>query len=413
VFANILLAGLLIVLIYLFADKLFGQKIALVSAAVVMLNPTMYALSVYVWIEILFCILLLLAFYFAIFPKNYYYFALSGMFAGMAYLTRYPGVVIVVGILIWLLFIRKNYKPAFIFGVFSFLAALPWFIRNYLLFNNPLFYTSTSIGMSTIGRAQSYPGQPSVFQYPFTEFLRYSRVTFLDNLSALGSVESLFILLPFVILGCALYMRNRNIQPLIIFSFLTFIVMSAGMSLSGWHCRYLIPIFIVLTPLGVAMMFKSIKYLMSTKSDALPILRDYRKIITLLLAFIFLVNCVQITGQAYYNITTNISEEKEAYKWLSDHTSSSDKTASTYPCDDHYFTGLESTLMPDVNETVMEGFIERFSITYFVIILNPGFDAYSTNITRELYLGNENVTVGSKNLSLVYRNDAVLIYQVC
>ena len=41
IFANILLAGLLVVLVYLFADKLFGQKVALVSAAVVMcsVNP--------------------------------------------------------------------------------------------------------------------------------------------------------------------------------------------------------------------------------------------------------------------------------------------------------------------------------------------------------------------------------------
>jgi len=193
--------------------------------------------------------------------------------------------------------------------------------------------------------------------------------------------------------------------------------MSIGKSLSGWHCRYLIPIFIVLTPLGVAMMFKSIKYLMNyVTSDTVKTLRDYRKIVAILLALLLLVYSFQIAGETYYNYnvrTTTLSKEKEAYKWLSDHTSDNDKIASTYPCDDHYFTGLEATLIPDVNETVMEKFIDRFSITYFVI-LNPyqWSEAYSTNITRELCFGNENVAVGNKELSLVYRNEAVLIYQV-
>jgi len=309
--------------------------------------------------------------------------------------------------------IRKKYKSAFTFGVFSFLVALPWFIRNYLLFNNPLFYTSTSVVLSTGDRAQCYPGQPSVFQYPVTKFLEYSGISFLHNLSAIGSTESLFVLLPFVILGCILCMKNRNLQPLIIFSFLLFLVTSLGQSLTGWYCRYLIPIFIVLTPLGVAMLFKSIKHLMSNiKSDVVKTLHDYRKIIVVLLAFLLFTYCIHDAGQAYLNITTTNLEEREAYKWLSDHTSSSDKIASTYPCDDHYFTGLESILIPDVNETVMEEFIDRFSITYFVILPYPWSGSYSSEVMREICFGNENVTVGNKELSLVYRNEAMLIYRV-
>lgn len=138
---NALISSLIIFPAFFLAREKLSNKDSLLAAALVSFFPANFAFSQFILSENLFYPLFLASFYFlykAIKEKKLHWNLLAGIFIGLAILTRFIGILLLIlAIVMYLISILKKNKPA----VSSFLVfIIPaifyglWFIRNLLLF---------------------------------------------------------------------------------------------------------------------------------------------------------------------------------------------------------------------------------------------------------------------------------------
>jgi hypothetical protein len=135
------LAGL--VVFFLLAKELFGIGVAWGSALVYIFSPLNLHFSTSGMTETIALFLLLFWFYLLALPKmrsprgDYFIGAVGGLF----YLARYNALLFapLVAVYWWLKRREEGWHPVLRYGG-SFLAIVaPWFVRNFILFGNPLF----------------------------------------------------------------------------------------------------------------------------------------------------------------------------------------------------------------------------------------------------------------------------------
>jgi len=128
-----------ITLTYLIAYKLFNKKIAILSALLLAFSPTFFLFNSILFTEIPSTFFSLFGFYLLI-KRNY---SFSGLFFGLAFMTRFFQILIIVPI--YLVLIYSFYKKKvsisnfLYFIIFFSIPVIPYFILNAFLFNNPLF----------------------------------------------------------------------------------------------------------------------------------------------------------------------------------------------------------------------------------------------------------------------------------
>lgn len=403
IFANILLMGLLVVLVYLFAERLFGQTVGLVSALFIMLNGQLYALSIFVWSEPITLVFLILTFYFTTFGNKNRYWVLCGVFGALTYLSRYNGGIAILSIWIWLL-IRRDIRQLIIMASASLLIALPWFIRSYLK-HGTFFYFPLAQLVKTENAFVAWNYYPLLnlesMQFPISKLLWLAVGNFLNFIGLLGTLDLFSFLFAFLLVGFITYRSNEKIQPIIIFSILFFLIQS--LNFHQEHSRHILFIYVLGVPIAVATMKELTDRIHIGKASVFIVLSS-----TLLFTYI-----VIDSGQMYYNKGPRLVEEKDAYSWLSKNSHQESNIASTFPADVNYFTRLKTTLIPNKNTSVLSDFIGRYNISYFVLEkTNQRHEPYTTNATRLLYRGNNNVIIGKYSLKLAYTSGSVLIYRV-
>jgi len=137
--AQAILGAVSCVLIYRIAGKIFGDRVGILSAALLGFDYYSIKKTVYILPEVIFVFLLLLTFLFLLrvrVTKKYRDAALAGLFAGLTILTKeamsyfFPVVIVT-------FFLNKSWKrstaTALIFLLGFFVIVFPWLVRNRLV----------------------------------------------------------------------------------------------------------------------------------------------------------------------------------------------------------------------------------------------------------------------------------------
>lgn len=126
-------AFLTILMTYFLAQKLFDKKTALAAATILTITPLFVFNSQLIHTEILSTLLGLIALYFFT-DKKYY---VVGIFAGLAFLTKFPQGILLIAFSTTLFFLKQKKDILKVVAGF-FIFALPFFIFNFVVYGNIL-----------------------------------------------------------------------------------------------------------------------------------------------------------------------------------------------------------------------------------------------------------------------------------
>jgi 4-amino-4-deoxy-L-arabinose transferase-like glycosyltransferase len=151
--ASIAALGLLIVSGYLLGRKIGGDWIAIITAMLIGTSQITLSAVIGGSPEILAGALIAFSVYVLLSSQKKYALILSGIFFGMAILTRYH--LVIIGIPLAILFLENYSRNLFIWLLAVLLAIAPWLIRNWIVLGNPLFtlqcYGEFARGLSRFG----------------------------------------------------------------------------------------------------------------------------------------------------------------------------------------------------------------------------------------------------------------------
>ena len=139
-----LISGTVIVLFSYFITKnIFGAKIAIITQIIVAVNAKLHFLSVLALNELMPIALIISSFYFL--TKNELKnsdFIIMGVLLGLSFMLRYPAILIILGIVIFLFIrnkkIRSNALKSGILILVFLTTASPILIFNYMEYENPM-----------------------------------------------------------------------------------------------------------------------------------------------------------------------------------------------------------------------------------------------------------------------------------
>ena len=139
-YVALLFGVLLIPLTFFIGKELFDSRIAMAAAMFMWIDPVSVITSQKVWMDTTMSFFMLLSLFFFIRGMNLkrgYYFLLGGLACGLAMLTKYTGILVLVT-MISVAFVHRRelfFKKAFIFGlILPFMMLLPWAYWNYRVY---------------------------------------------------------------------------------------------------------------------------------------------------------------------------------------------------------------------------------------------------------------------------------------
>ncbi len=142
-FINALLSSLILFPSFFLAKEFLTTKKALFCSILISVIPSNFAFSPFIMAENLFYPLFIFSIYFlykSFKEKTIKYDILTGIFAGLAYLTRPVAIILFLTIIIStliIIFYKKDFiqiKKKLILALFTLLIITPWLIRNYIHF---------------------------------------------------------------------------------------------------------------------------------------------------------------------------------------------------------------------------------------------------------------------------------------
>ncbi|MEM2963202.1 MAG: glycosyltransferase family 39 protein [Candidatus Anstonellales archaeon] len=127
---------------YRLLTLLFGKEIAfysLISAAI--LPPLLYYSAINYTDSLMFLTITGALYFYFKYSKEHLkrHFIYSIIFSAFSLLTHYHGIAVPLGIAFHSIFSRKNKTDAILSLVVPLLLSSPWYVRNYLLYGNPVF----------------------------------------------------------------------------------------------------------------------------------------------------------------------------------------------------------------------------------------------------------------------------------
>ena len=264
VIANLICLLAILITGFVLAKKHFDFKTGLVFVILMGVNQAIFVNIIEGMPEMLAGALLLLSI--ALMRDNYRGVMVSGIFAGLAILTRYQIVVLLP---IYWVFFKKFDKKIVIFLSVVVLTCLPWLIRNLIVFGDPMFtlqrfgefskgagfgndyyYTYRSLEPTTLFDLLTKAPMVIVKKLVVGVIYFLSRIP--EHFNAFGII--------LVVLGFIGMRHNDNTRPLVKFVLIGLAVYILFCSLDGHHRRHLL-IFSPLLMLIAAYGFMELKRL--------------------------------------------------------------------------------------------------------------------------------------------------------
>ena len=405
-FANVLLFVLTIIVLYFLFVKIFGDKIALISIVLLIFNPTLFHYSTCILSEMLYLTLSSLTFYFLLTKKNKIEFIIiSGFLAGMTFLCRYVGIFVIISGFIWLI-TYKRYKKGLIFGTASFITLAPWFLfRNYFIYGDALVRLHRTFEFQPAIHATT----TSIIHAIFSNVQGIIK-DFILLAADMSSIDFFHLLLPFIIMGCFLYLKDKRLSLPIIFLFT--VIIGHIIFLRHSITRYYIATIIFLIPIGV----KAMSEFLSSHDDInMGFKSNKSKLFMILVLCLLLVYSGGIIKHVY---STRQLSKQEVYKyvWLNENASSNSIVAAVFPQRVNYYTGLKSVMFPtNLDKDLLSKYIEYYNISYFAL---KWIGKYSNNkyIMNTFFSGEKTEEIKDYKLALIHEDidsgNKILIYKV-
>ena len=399
--ANVFLFGMTIVIGFLLFGTLFGEKIALLSALILALNPNMYHYSTNILAETSYLLLSTLTFYLLIAKKNIHtkYLIIAGLLGGLTFLTKFIGAFVIMAGFIWLV-AHKKYRAGIIFGAVSFVTLAPFFLlRNYILLGDPLIRFH--------GTGFNYPPIIETASADLGNWLMsniwYMGRALLDLSENLSSPGFFWLLLPFLIIGCLRNYRDKRVSLLVIF--LVTVIVGHIFVLRHSIPRYYIAIIFFLMPIAVSEMSHTLSYLCDLK--IFPLSLNQQKVFMILIIMIILTSCAS-TFKFQRSIIANHPDFKSQYDWINENVTSDPIITSTDPQRCNYYTGLKSVTFPtNLNAEWLDKFVNFYNASY-IEIHSHSKNLYIKNkyVIDTFFSGKEIINTGLLNIKLVHKSNA-------
>lgn len=152
---------LLIAATYFLAKRLFNPSAGVLAALFVSVHPMLTVFGLVPLVESLFAFLLVSAF---VFFYRSSFFA-SGILLGLAYLTKYNGVLAMLSLALYLLAWggKGKYRSLSLLVLGILLVTSPWLLRNYLMFGNPIHSSDVPRFLGTVSMASEKPAGPLLY----------------------------------------------------------------------------------------------------------------------------------------------------------------------------------------------------------------------------------------------------------
>lgn len=276
---SLLLSFLLMIFVYSWSREIFKEeKFSIYSILLLISIPSIiffsHSASSYLYLTLQFS----LACYFLqkfLLEKNKKYLVLSSVFGGFAALTSYLGLLYLLLLPFTIQLEKKFYKPL-LFSLLLFLAIIsPWYLRNLLVLNNPIWPFAGGKFIDPIIQANSFTqlhgaSKSSGFNYDSPLELKNSLqrllFSYLDyyNASVYHSLNPIFILFAIPAIFYWLTKKDKNLQFFLVWFLLllTFYLVAVN-----YFERYLILLSVPTVFLSVYMIslidkFKPIKWLL-------------------------------------------------------------------------------------------------------------------------------------------------------
>ncbi|MCR4338021.1 MAG: glycosyltransferase family 39 protein [Candidatus Omnitrophica bacterium] len=161
---SILFGVLMIPLTYALALLIFGDRwISLAAAFFLFLDPIHMISSQKIWMESTLSFFMLMTIYLFLYGlkhKKDFFFLLSGLSSGLAFLTKYPGILSTLSIVLYsMAFHRELFKKSFfrISLILPFLMILPWGYWNYQIYGMHFILEQFSIHEFDITYSHTFP----------------------------------------------------------------------------------------------------------------------------------------------------------------------------------------------------------------------------------------------------------------
>lgn len=226
---NVVFSTLTIIPLFHLTKKIFKMEIAYISCLIVVLFYPFIWNQVHLQTETVYTFFLISALYFLT-KKDDRYLLISGIFAGFSYLTRGPGILTIISILTFIVFFKKRsfiqkIKLSFYPVITFVLVSLPWWVRNYLVMGNPLYYSQAKSFSLSLG-------------YIISQLLIFKRI-FID-------LFPIFVFIP-----VAIYTMRKDREKLSIILIYPVLHILLFMFWSVFNTRLLSPAYILLVVLSV------------------------------------------------------------------------------------------------------------------------------------------------------------------
>jgi 4-amino-4-deoxy-L-arabinose transferase-like glycosyltransferase len=155
---SILFGSLLILIVFLLGRELYDDRVGLLAAFFLCIDPIHWICSEKIWMETTMVFFMALAILlFVLGQKQARYLPLSGISIGLAMLTKYPGVLSLFIIISYVVVMERSMikqKGFWALCLLSFIVFLPWIIWNWRVYGNFLDPFISVHGLSgTISRS--------------------------------------------------------------------------------------------------------------------------------------------------------------------------------------------------------------------------------------------------------------------
>jgi 4-amino-4-deoxy-L-arabinose transferase-like glycosyltransferase len=147
----LLFGVLLIPTVYALASLIFNRQVALLAAIFMWLDPITIVTSQKVFLDTtlaFFTVLSIYLYIYGILKNRNIFFLLGGVFCGLAVLTKYPGILPVFAVLIYVALKKRNllFNRTFLLSLtIPFFSLLPWFYWNFAVYGSGMYERIISV----------------------------------------------------------------------------------------------------------------------------------------------------------------------------------------------------------------------------------------------------------------------------
>jgi len=348
-FMVVLFGAISIYATYLLSKRIFGKRVALLSSIFIATSHYFLFFSQKILTESLFFLLFAVSFYlfYLGFEKSKKYFLLCGIFSSLCFLTRYPGILLIL-IFAFIVFLnrKKVYKETILYligaSILFILILIPWFLNNIYIYKNP------------VGALYDHFSKVTVIWYPWYFYLRH-------GIEAFGF--SAFFMIPgfiYLIAKRNSWYRTLLVSAIFIFLFLSFAVGQKAI-------RYIIPFFpfYILMAVGVDELGKWLNRQRAVTVFAMLF------VVFNFIAGIQLINDDLLVGKATVDASFYIKNLTSVDSYV---------FADIYSVV-HYISNRKALILPE-NEEVFYEKKAIYNISYIIIDVNKMYPKYLDNVTK-------------------------------